>query len=313
VSLHVHKVSWLTLLGPNLSSFGVALAEREKALIEQPRTTTNYDPPRGSLGEQAAVLEMAKNLMSRLDEPTLFLNKISEPVLWHTDLHMGNVYVSVTDPTRILSIIDWQSIVVSPLFIQARFPEFLPVDQDYTFGTTGLPKLPEIYHEMDAEDKEYAEYKLKGARLAKVYEMSSGSHNNQGYKALHIPSFLRELFVRCGEVSEEGEAPLRACLIEWFNAWNELGFVEKCPISFSESELQRHEQQFGQYRNFHEIHELARKLLGTDFEGWITPQVDFATKQQQNQELLKEVMRRSIQYNLSPEEVRRLWPYVERP
>lgn len=140
--------------------------------------------------------------------------KVSEPVLWHTDLHMGNIYVSEEDPANIVSLIDWQSIVVSPLFFQARFPEFLPVEEDYALGTSEFPKLPQNYDEMKADDKEYAEYKLKEAKLAKVYELSSGSKNNQAYKALRIPSFLRELFIRCGEVSEEGMIPLRVCLIE---------------------------------------------------------------------------------------------------
>jgi hypothetical protein len=141
--------------------------------------------------------------MSRLDQST-FLNKVSEPVLWHTDLHMGNIYVSEENPAKIVSLIGWQSIVVSPLFLQARFPAFLPIEEDYVLGTTELPELPPNYDEMDADDKEYAEYKLKEAKLAKVYELSSGSGNNQAYKALRIPSFLRELFIRCAEVSEEG-------------------------------------------------------------------------------------------------------------
>lgn len=89
--------------------------------------------------------------MSRLDELEL-VTKVSEPVLWHTDLHMGNIYVSGKDPAKIVSLIDWQSIVISPLFLQARFPEFLPKEEDYALGTTELPKLPECYDEMDADD-----------------------------------------------------------------------------------------------------------------------------------------------------------------
>jgi hypothetical protein len=249
--------------------------------------------------------------MSRLNEASL-IDKVSEPVLWHTDLHMGNIYVSKENPANIVSLIDWHSIVVSPLFLQARFPEFLPVEEDYALGTTDLPKLPPNYNEMDASDQAYADYKLKEAKLAKVYELSSGSENNQAYKALRVPSFLRELFIRCGEVSEEGVIPLQACLIQLSEAWNHLGFAGQCPVTFSEDDLKRHKQQFQEYRDYHKIHELARKILGTDFEGWITPQVDFAEKRQQNEELLQEVMRRSTEYNKSPEEIRRIWPYLER-
>ncbi|KAH7381591.1 kinase-like domain-containing protein [Pyrenochaeta sp. MPI-SDFR-AT-0127] len=298
---------------PTLSSFGIALAELEITLLRQNWTSTisAFDPPRGSYDEQIAVLEMTKEAMSRLDECT-FINQASEPVLWHTDPHMGNIFVSEKDPSQIVSLIDWQSIIVLPIFIQARFPKMLPVEEDYALGMNNLPKLPQNYSEMDAKDKEYAEYKLKEARLAKLYELKLGLENNQAHKAFHMPSFLRELFIRCVEVSEEGVIPLRACLIELSSVWNDLGFTDQCPFNFSEDDLQKHEQQFERYRDYHNVHELARKILDTDSEGWISPYLDFATKQQQNEELLQEVMRQSIEYNKSPEEIRRIWPYLER-
>ncbi|KAF2875182.1 kinase-like domain-containing protein [Massariosphaeria phaeospora] len=295
---------------PSLSSFGIALAERELARIEQNPTTAMSDPPRGSFEEQIAVLKMARDVMLRLDSDTL-IDKVSQPVLWHTDLHMGNIYVSDEDVTKIVSIIDWQSIVISPLFLQARFPEFLSVDEDYALGTE-IPKLPKDYDQMDEEDKKLADYKLQEAKMAKTYELSSGSQNKQAYKALFIPSFLRELFTRCGEASEEGIVPLRACLIELSTEWAEIGFTGQCPFIFSDEDIRKHDQEFEKYRDFHKIQELARKLLDTDSEGWIAPQLDFSLKQQQNEELLRDVMRRSHEYNKSPEEVQRIWPFLDR-
>jgi hypothetical protein len=281
-------------------------------LLEQKAPAHASDSPRGSFDEQIAVLRMAKEAMTSLDEPT-FIDKVCEPVLWHTDLHMGNIYVSGEDSTRIVSLIDWQSIVVSPSFIQARFPAFLPIEEDFALGTTNIPELPHNYNEMDSDDQEYAKHKLKEAKLARIYELSSGSENFQAYKALSIPSFLRELFIRCGEVSEEGVIPLRACLIELCATWHEFGFMNPCPISFDEDSLQWHEKQFKEYRDYHKVHELARKILGTDFEGWISPHVDFAAKQQQNAKLLEEFMHRSNEFNKSPEDLRMIWPYLERP
>jgi hypothetical protein len=294
-----------------LSSFGTALVERETALLEQTSTTIKSDPPRGSIEEQVAALRMTKDVMAMMDDKSLLFAKVSEPVLWHTDLHMGNIYVSHEDPVKIVSIIDWQSIVVSPLFIQARFPELLPVGEDYTLGTKEFPQLPPNFEEMDAEDKEFAEYKLKEAKLAKAYELLSGSVNNQAYKALYIPSFVKELFTRCGEVSEEGVIPLQACLIELSKVWHDLRFTDPCPFSFSEDELQRHEQQFKAYRNFHSVQEYARKILCTDVEGWIAPQFDFASKQNQNKELIEAFMGRSTEFDMSPDDIQRIWPYRE--
>ncbi|ORY17472.1 hypothetical protein BCR34DRAFT_610932 [Clohesyomyces aquaticus] len=229
----------------DLSSFGIALVESETALIEQNPTIPTAGPPH---------------------------------------LHSANIYVSPEDPTTIVSITDWQSIVVSPLYLQARFPKLLPIDEGYVLGLTDLPKLPENYDEMDAGDKEQADEKFLQAKLAKAYEISSGADNVRALEALRIPSLLRELFVRCGKVSEEGIMPLRACII----------------------------QQFTEYRNYHTVHELARKWLCTDFEGCYSPLVDFELAQKSNTVLLEEFVKRSSEYGMTPAQVRDIWPFRER-
>lgn len=91
-------------------------------------------------------------------------------------------------------------------------------------------------------------------------------------------SFLQDLFSRCGKASEEGIIPLRACLIQIGKAWDDVGFGGQCPFDFNEEDIQKHNQQFQEFRDFHEIREIARKHLDTDFEGWITPQLDFTLK-----------------------------------
>jgi hypothetical protein len=281
-------------------------------LLEQSPGTIKPDPPRGSHEEQLAALRMTKDVMAMMDDKSLLFAKVSEPVLWHTDLHMGNIYVSHDDPVKIVSLIDWQSIVVSPLFLQARFPEFLPVDETYILGTQDFPQLPPHFAAMDAADREYAAYKHSEAKLAKAYELSTGSANTLAYKAFWLPSFLRELFTRSGEVSEEGAIPLQACLIELSNAWHDLRFPAACPLRFSADELQRHEQQLEAYRTFHGVHEIARKALCTDAEGWIAPQRDFAALQRRNWELMEGLMGRSEEFGMQPGDVKRIWPFRER-
>ncbi|RYO13723.1 hypothetical protein AA0121_g8373 [Alternaria tenuissima] len=66
----------------NLSSFGVALVERELTRLEWSFSARTSSAPRGSLEEHIADLDMTKKIMSRLNERTL-IGKVSEPVLWH--------------------------------------------------------------------------------------------------------------------------------------------------------------------------------------------------------------------------------------
>ncbi|KAF1828538.1 hypothetical protein BDW02DRAFT_574796 [Decorospora gaudefroyi] len=302
----VNKGPW-----PNLSSFGLALVEREKLRIQQQSPVATFGPPRGSVDEQFAVLNMAKEVVSRLDTVTL-INRVSRPVLWHPDLHMGNIFSKPEDPTKICSLIDWQSIVVSPLYLQARFPEFLSVEFDYVLGMREMPKLPQDYEDMDPDEKRLAELKLEQAKLSKWYEANTAKQNLRTHHAFLVPQFTRELFIQCGKVSEDGAVPLRDRLVKFANTWSELGFLDECPFSFSQEDTRKHDQQFQEYLKFHRIQELARNILCTDSDGWICPLLDFEKLQQMNTELLQVVMSRSSEYNMTPEEIWNIWPFREK-
>jgi hypothetical protein len=71
---------------------------------------------------------------------------LSQPVLWHRDLHCGNIFISSTG--TITGIIDWQGTAVLPLFLQAKIPQFLEVDSDSL-----LLELPDQFSSMPKLDK----------------------------------------------------------------------------------------------------------------------------------------------------------------
>lgn len=81
--------------------------------------------------------------------------------------------------------------------------------------------------------------------------------------------------------------PVRASLIQLAEAWDEAGFKGPCLFSFSEEEIEKHNEQLQKYRDIMMVQGIARKLLDTDPEGWISPQLDFAVKARQNKKLLK--------------------------
>ncbi|KAL5371877.1 hypothetical protein DPSP01_013931 [Paraphaeosphaeria sporulosa] len=292
---------------PTLPTFGVALAEREITRIEQNPKVVPYGPPRGSTEEQLAVLKMAKEVFSKMDTKTL-PGRLPWPTLWHTDLHMGNIYVSDEEPTQIVSLIDWQSIVVSPLFYQVRFPEFISIGEDYELGSE-IPTLPENIDEMDDDDQAIVRFKHKQTMMGKAYEAASGFKNKNVFKSIRLPPLFRQLFLRCGEAWEEGIVPLRVCLIAIADVWNEAGFSGDCPCNFSKDEIEKYQHEFQEYRDHHKIYELAREYLGTDTDGWIAPDDDFEEKQQRNKELLKIYIAHCAEYGKLAEEMRKIWPY----
>ncbi|KAB8250476.1 hypothetical protein BDV35DRAFT_377446 [Aspergillus flavus] len=206
-----------------------------------------------------------------------------------------------------LSLIDFQSLSVLPLFLQAQWPVFLKPPQNYTKGLV-QPKLPGDFDELDEEGKAAALQEWSQSKLAKAYEVATVLENGVAHNAMNIPRVFRELFIRCGEVSEVGVVPLRECLIEIFRNWSSLGFTGQCPYSFSNEEITTHEHQFAEYQAWDEVQQLAQECLDTDAEGWIAPQLDIEEKRRQNRELLSLYIKR-MAGEKSPDEARAMWPF----
>ena len=78
----------------------------------------NYFDESQSIGQYESLLEKVNMVL-----PILLLDPrvhdVSDPVLWHSDLHLGNIFVSPDELGTIEGIIDWQSSQILPLFIQA--------------------------------------------------------------------------------------------------------------------------------------------------------------------------------------------------
>lgn len=155
--------------------------------------------------------------MKLLDSNPLFKEEVCQPTLWHTDLHMGNIFVAPDESSRMVSLIDFQSTSVLPAFLQARWPVFLRPPQNYNY-VKGIfqPKLPADFDTLDGESKDVALREWSQVKLTMVYEVSTFLEDRAAPNAMNdVPRVFRELFTRCAEVYEEaGIVPLRACLIE---------------------------------------------------------------------------------------------------
>ncbi|GKZ32603.1 hypothetical protein AbraIFM66950_002121 [Aspergillus brasiliensis] len=254
------------------------------------------------------LLDFTINLMPMLDSHPALI-QAGKTTLWHTDLHMGNIYMAPKDSTRIVSLIDFQSLAVMPAFLQSRWPEFLKPPGTYTQGFV-QPVLPDGYDNMDDEIKLLARREWLQAKLAKAYEVSTYLENRPAHLARNVPRVFHELFNCCGEVSEVGVIPLRACLIEIFQNWSDLGFTETCPFSFTEEDIQTYERQFAEYQTWHDVQRLAQECLDTDAEGWMSPELDIEEKRRQNRELLAIFIER-MAGEKSPEEARKMWPFPD--
>ncbi|KAF2745051.1 hypothetical protein M011DRAFT_495809 [Sporormia fimetaria CBS 119925] len=80
---------------------------------------------------------------------------ITNPYLWHNDLHGDNLYVDPEDYGKVTGIIDWQSCHVSPLFNHNTDPAFIDWD-DLKPESLSLVPRPK-FSELSPEEKVTAE------------------------------------------------------------------------------------------------------------------------------------------------------------
>ncbi|KAK4861744.1 hypothetical protein LT330_003779 [Penicillium expansum] len=291
-----------------ISALGISIARRELSKISNGHLTSHAHFYRGSVEEHTQLLETTIRLMTHLDANTI-LSRSSQPTLWHTDLNMGNIYVSPEEPSRIVSFIDLQGVLVLPAFLQARWPVFLKPweESKYVRGPVQV-KLPDDFDQLDEEEKKAALNEWEQDMLAKTYEIATYLENRPAYTAMNVPRVFRELFIRCGETSETGILPLRECLIEISQSWSNLGFTGDCPFSFTEEEIETHGRQFADYENWHQVQAFAQECLDTDAEGWISPQLDFENQRNLNKQL-QDMYIKQMAGEKTLEEVQAIWPF----
>ncbi|KAM5490304.1 hypothetical protein MaudMau93_002502 [Microsporum audouinii] len=294
----------------NLKCFGEALIKRSllKGFPSNARKLSACQPINyGSSSAHKKVLGSAMALVPLISShPILVAN--SSPTLLHTDLHMGNIFVTEDGPIEITSIIDWHSITIAPKFIQARWPIVVEPLDGYTRGITPPEPLPDL-EQLDSEEKKIAIFTHEQNYLAKAYEVCTARHSLHLHNALEVPQILKEIYIRGGETITDGIFPLRSCLVDLFHYWQDLGFLEPFPIKFTEDEFSHYNKELPLYEEWYTLKEIVKKALNTDSEGWIYPELDWEEKKRLNEELYQLYLNNALAADRTMEETRAMWPF----
>ncbi|KAE8327124.1 kinase-like domain-containing protein [Aspergillus sergii] len=89
-------------------------------------------------------------------------------VLWNGDLNLQNIFVDPKEPTRILGVIDWQSVSLSPLFTQATRPAFLEYNGPLP-ETLDKVRLPENFESLNPAEQQKAKALHQAQTLHNLY------------------------------------------------------------------------------------------------------------------------------------------------
>ncbi|KAG2420999.1 hypothetical protein HFD88_000614 [Aspergillus terreus] len=198
--------------------------------------------------------------------------EVSKPVLWHPDLHADNIFVNPNNPTEIVSVIDWQAVNLSPLFLQARHPGLIEFDGPIPEGLQSI-ELPDNFEQLSPEEQLEAK-KLRAAQsLYKLYEIQLIRQCPEIYRALQFRDSLPgQIMGLSGSIFSDGEPVFEGMLMRLEEQWStHVGSSVPCPLSFSESERARQKEDEAMWSGSVELMDefLSRVGAYRGWDGWV--------------------------------------------
>ncbi|KAF1953450.1 hypothetical protein CC80DRAFT_518300 [Byssothecium circinans] len=169
----------------------------------------------------------------------------SSPHLWHGDLHVANIFVDPSEPTKIVSLVDWQSTEIAPLYFHARQPYIIDYDGPPVNGLE-RPKLLENINEMGPDAKKEAQALFYNQSLCVLYNTLTHLQNPRLYAALQFqqsPNY--DLLSLARNLLIDGEMTYLALAADLKSTWHELPGAKDFPypLSFTNEEREEIESQ----------------------------------------------------------------------
>lgn len=154
-----------------------------------------------------------------------------QPTLWHSDLHLKNIYVDLNTET-IADIIDWQNTTVAPLLLQAKVPRMARHITPLPLGWV-MPEKPECYETLSEKDKLKADRLYERAFCHKYYEVCTAKKNPQHCAAISHNGTWKSLLILpmksiSGAWSSREVFRLRSSLMDVVDHWAEIQPAADC-------------------------------------------------------------------------------------
>lgn len=268
------------LPGNTAEEYAVAAARREIACINKYKT---FPRPQGIFSGPGQYKPTATTKISTLHNylkvAKYLLPKdknLHSAILWHSDLHTDNIFVDPDNPTKITSIIYWQSAHVSPLFLQARHPALLNFEGSIPESFDIKP--PENFDTFSPEEQE-KDKKLRSAQsLYKLYDLASFKSNKDIYQAIRAQKTLGpQITGLAGSIFSDGEPLVHSMLVMAQSKWSELVGPDaladvECRLVFSDNERNTIAEQEALWKEGVELMDILRTQVGAyaDWDGWVS-------------------------------------------
>jgi len=240
------QIRWLTFhTGNSAEDHCIAIGNREIACVKavqplpKPPLTIvgRYIPTRAKkLAALESYMKVVKFLLPT--DPS-----ITACHVWHSDLHVENIFVNPDNPTDIVGIIDWQSVALVPLFENASQPGLLDYDGPPLNGLE-RPEEPKDLDQLDPVQHAAAFDKYMDMTLASFYHNLIYYTNKPLFRAIQFRETINySLLASARNILIDGEAVYQERVSdELAQAWNTLPRVQDLnhppyPFHFSKEEL----------------------------------------------------------------------------
>lgn len=209
--------------------------------LNEIKWTKSYARPQMNYSRSAATPEYPDECISLIKRYLLIVPYLPPTIpkdlclktICHRDLHLDNIFVD-PETEEITSIIDWQSISISEIFLQNKVPPMLPLSK--TSGSADTLEATSL-------DSQLVEDTHNSTDLLGYYLNLTEAKTPHRWAAINdLPSSLVTDLVSlvCGVWSRNDIFSFRHALIAIVAHWKDLVPVSTCPISFTDQELELH-------------------------------------------------------------------------
>ncbi|KAI2038307.1 Phosphotransferase enzyme [Ophidiomyces ophidiicola] len=270
-------------MGSSPVSYAEGIANREMDWIRRfakPRNVS--DPLRQSTSQESpsSHIHLLEKYLKILPDIIPSGNELSRATLWHSDLHLGNIFV---ENSKIVSIIDWQDCMSLPLFVQSKIPKFLRSQGPRLFDLPPAAGLTE-----NEKQETFLRYQL--SQLQGFYVSKFQYFDSDIFQTLSDPhaTIRQQLIDFAGSTWEDdGLFIFKQMMHQVWQNWNELvGDADRpCPIAFSPHDISLHEVEKNAWDDYRELF----SSLDIPIDGWVHSQ-DFRAKAETLQNLARETL-----------------------
>jgi hypothetical protein len=239
----------ILFIGDTLESFANGLIDVGISMI--PLKASNEPERRfqGSIDDHLNLLKSSRDILHILSQDSHLLTA-AKPILFHSDLNSRNIFVSNEDPTKITSIIDWQSSSIEPAFWY--------VDETPDFAT--------LVPDPSGDDK----YEAQSERLHILFDGCIHTYLPAIGEGRKMDQRMFRPFRYSWRTWEDSPTGYRQELIDTAQGWDKLGLSGSCPYQLpSESELTSHKELYRYFETSVQLKDALMRFVGCGSDGYV--------------------------------------------